>query len=210
MGRSMKDLARKIKFTKFWFNQLYRDQYSFIHINKCGGTSVEHALGIPKIHDTVEQRIKKIGKRRWDSRFTFTLVRHPYSKVVSHYNYRTKTNQNALLESPLDINSWIKASYGERRSEFYDNPLMFSPCSEWLIYDGDIAVSLVVKLEELNMRWSDICKNLNVTTQPFVIKNSTGMFNPFDATKILSIESIEIINKRFRSDFENFNYKMLN
>ena len=34
----------------------------FIHINKCGGTSIEAALGIPKkIHDTALRRREMIG-----------------------------------------------------------------------------------------------------------------------------------------------------
>lgn len=81
----------KLRCAEFLLRQRLTGEAIFIHINKCGGSSVEEALGIPvKIHDTAAARRRKIGARRWDRAFTFTLVRHPYSKVISHYSYRRK------------------------------------------------------------------------------------------------------------------------
>ena len=101
MVKIIKKMKSILRYKKFWLKQYFLDGYSFIHINKCGGTSVERFLGIPTVHDTAAHRIKTIVKKNWDNRFTFALIRHPYSKVVSHYNYRTKTNQNNLREMPL-------------------------------------------------------------------------------------------------------------
>ena len=42
-------------------------QFAFIHINKCGGTSIEAALNLPKTHDTAQQRRDKIGRDHWPS-----------------------------------------------------------------------------------------------------------------------------------------------
>ena len=62
--------------------------YAFIHINKCGGTSVEAALGIPKVHDTAQERREKLGVEAWDRLKNFSGVRDPYARVASLYRYR--------------------------------------------------------------------------------------------------------------------------
>lgn len=194
------------KLGKFWFNQIYVDDYSFIHINKCGGTSVEKYLGIHRVHDTASQRIKKIGLGRWNKRFTFAIVRHPYAKVVSHYNYRVKTNQTNLGSSPIDINEWVKRSYGEKDIQFYNKPLMFAPCYDWLSVDEKIVVDKVIKLEELNSRWKEICHDLHVPFKPLPVQNKTNMGSNNGALKLLDAESIRIIDAHFEKDFAAFGY----
>ena len=194
---------------KFWFNQCFLDDYSFIHINKCGGTSVERFLDIPKVHDTAAHRIKIIGKKNWDNRFTFALIRNPYSKVVSHYNYRTKTNQNNLREMPLSLNDWIKLSYGDKNPAYFDNPLMFEPCYNWLVYDGIIAVECVIKLEEIEKDWFKICDSLKMSRIPLANENRTLKTSIQAAFNQLDDASIAIIHKQFQIDFENFNYEKL-
>ena len=45
-------LGYRLKYCDYLLRQRLGGRYVFIHINKCGGTSVEAALGIPvKIHD---------------------------------------------------------------------------------------------------------------------------------------------------------------
>ena len=195
------------KHGKFWFNQMHNDGYSFIHINKCGGTSIEALLGIPKVHDTAEQRIERIGLNQWNKRFTFSIVRNPYSKVVSHYNYRVKTNQTNMNTEPMDINEWIKRSYGDKEPQYYDNPLMFAPCYEWLSINGDLVVGKIIKLEELNAHWEQLCLDLGVAYTPPLVKNKTNMGSASGALEILNNESIKIIDNHFQKDFEHFGYK---
>ena len=192
---------------KFWFKQKHIDNYSFIHINKCGGTSIESLLGIPKVHDTAEHRIKRIGLKRWNQRFTFALVRNPYAKVVSHYNYRLKKNQTNMNSKPVDINEWIKRSYGDKDPQYYNKPLMFAPCYDWLSIDGDLVVKKIIKLEELNTHWEQLCFDLGVAYTPPLVKNKTNMGSDSGALEILDNESITIIDTHFKKDFELFGYK---
>ncbi|MEZ5715131.1 MAG: hypothetical protein R3D85_08155 [Paracoccaceae bacterium] len=66
----------------FLLQQRDSGRVCFIHTNKCGGTSIETALGIPKVYDTALQRIAKIGRPAWD-RMCFATTRHPFARVCS-------------------------------------------------------------------------------------------------------------------------------
>ena len=89
-------------------------QFIFVHLHKCGGTSVERALGDrlmwndvmlgsspygeqlqqlykPKFgldkHSSAADIKALVGDELWDSYFTFATVRHPFDRIVSYYSY---------------------------------------------------------------------------------------------------------------------------
>lgn len=192
---------------RFWFGQKYLDRYSFIHINKCGGTSVERFLGLPKHHDTAARRIARIGRGRWDRNYTFALIRHPYAKAVSHYRYRVKTNQTGLRDDGIELNAWIHRAYGAKDPRYYNRPLMFAPCFRWLSVDGKIVVDDVVKLEEIDERWPDICRRIARPYRPLRQKNATSGTTTQEALSLLDDESRAILNTHFAIDFAQFDYR---
>lgn len=89
-------------------------RYIFIHVPKAAGTSVSNALdetlgwndiilggtcygeavqplfrkrfGLHKHSRAIEIR-EVVGSRVWEEHFTFSFVRHPYSRAASHYGY---------------------------------------------------------------------------------------------------------------------------
>ena len=190
----------------FWIRQKYIDNYCFIHINKCGGTSVERFLGVPQVHDTAHRRIERIGRRRWDKNYTFALIRHPYARAVSHYRYRVKINHHTMQDGCPSLNDWIQSAYGDQDRRFYNHPLMFAPCVQWLAVDGRIVVDDVVKLEEIDDRWSDVCEKIGVPFRPLIAKNATSGTSMEEALSLLNNRSIENLNNHFSIDFERFDY----
>lgn len=179
-------------------------KWAFIHINKCGGTSVEHALGIPvQIHDTACQRRHILGHSKWNEIFSFATVRNPFAKVVSHYKYRMATNQTCLGENPIEFNEWIVRAYGEKDPAYFDKPLMFAPCVHWLQDEsGHIIVDFVAKLENIDNDWSVICKHVG-TRADLPKKNTTGTV---DYKSMYSAEARSIVERHFAIDLETFDY----
>ena len=89
--------------------------FKFIHINKTGGVSINNNLGWPvKMHEDALEIKNKIGDKNWKKHFTFSFVRNPWDKVVSHYHYRKLKNIHGLKDDPIEFNEWVKLAYGEK------------------------------------------------------------------------------------------------
>ena len=159
-----------------------------------------------KIHDTALQRRALLGKKRWEKIFSFSVVRNPYDKVGSHYRYRLKTNQTGLAETKISLSEWVCRSYGDQDPKYYDQPLMFAPCTTWLIdEDGKIIVDFVGKLESISKDWETIKRRLNLEVD-LPKHNATSSDNVFQNE--LSPEAEQIIESHFEEDFERFGYEI--
>ncbi|MDB5294505.1 MAG: hypothetical protein JWO31_488, partial [Phycisphaerales bacterium] len=126
--------------------------FVFIHINKCAGTSVGRAIGLPvKQHLTARDVIDRIGKPAWASAYRFTVVRNPWDKVVSHYKHRVATNQTGLGDGSVPFSDWVRQTYGpDKNPRLYDNPKMFLPNVDWLKdHDGNVDIDLIGRFEDL-------------------------------------------------------------
>lgn len=179
--------------------------FVFIHINKCGGTSVEKALGLPKIHDTAMQRRDRIGAARWAEMATFSIVRHPYDKVASHYRYRVETNQTDLATRRIDLNDWVRRAYGDRDPALYDKPLMFAPCLDWLTDEtGTMMVDHVARLETIATDWPRIQSLIGTQAE---LPHTNATTDRHRAADALDETSRTIIAQRFAVDFESFGYE---
>jgi hypothetical protein len=175
----------------------------FIHINKCGGTSIEAALGIPKkIHDTAVRRREMIGGARWDACFTFSFVRHPFARVSSDYHHRVATNQNGLGENPIGFNAWIARAYGEKDPAYYTHPLMFAPCRDWLCdAEGTILVDYVGKLETIEQDWEHVQRRLGIRRA--LPRKNVGQ-HPGSGTPPISTGNKALLRAHFKADFDMF------
>lgn len=112
----------------------------FVHLPKCGGTSVEVAFdrickwmdiavggtefgeilqphysakfGLDK-HSTAKDIIDVLGEQVWDEYYSWALVRSPYSRMLSNYNYAAREVSYHLKQvkressSPKDIVDWV-------------------------------------------------------------------------------------------------------
>jgi hypothetical protein len=193
---------------RFWARHKTDYTYAFVHINKCGGTSIQKYLGQPKVHYTAQEAIDKIGIDKWNEHFTFSVVRHPYSRVVSLYNYRVSQNTTKLKHNRVELNEWIVKCFQEKDRFLAWPRSMFMPAIDWLLVDGKIAVKKVVKLENINNEWKSICEGIGCHYQPLHKHNATKSSTYETALENLNETSVKIINERFKRDFEEFDYEI--
>ena len=196
----VRDYRRKV----FFLPTKYFCPYSFIHINKTGGSSIETALGAPLIHETARVFRDLIGQQRWDHRFSFAIVRNPWDRTVSQFHYRQMINQTGLANDPLSFKDWLMRVYIERTPEYVDEDKMFLTQSEWVCDEqGRIMVDYIGRFENLQQSWDDICTALHreKSQLPHVKKSSRGKYRDY-----YDAESRAIVAEYFRADIEMFEY----
>jgi len=184
----------------------YFDDFIFIHINKTGGSSIEKALILPFEHKTALEKIEEIGRKNWDRRLSFCVVRNPWDKVVSHYHYRVQTNQTNMSDKPIVFKEWVKRTYGIQDPQYYDNPKMFMPQLNWISDEsGKILIDEVIYFENLAIEFNVLLKShriKNMKNLPHVKRSGRKNYrNYYDE------ETIEIVEKWFIQDIKRFGYQ---
>jgi len=179
--------------------------YIFIHINKTAGTSIGRAIGLPvKDHLTAREVIARIGKEQWNMAYTFTLVRNPWDKVVSHYEYRRKKNKTEITSRGIQFSDWVKKTYGEEKDSFYyNNPRSFQPQVEWLKDDeGKISLDYIGRFESINEDFDHIMNAIGLDAElPHLNASSRAAYQSY-----YNDETRDIVAHWFREDIEAFEY----
>lgn len=182
-----------------------RVPFSFVHINKCGGSSVEIALGIEKLHATARELRDAIGAEDWAQRFTFSLVRNPFDRVVSIYYYRVRGG-GGLEDRHINVNEWVERAWGARDPRYFNHPHLMGPQVGWLYEDetggGERLVDFVGRLEEIDAAWSEITTRLGV--QAALAKYNGNLHPSYRA--VLSTRSRRILEQAFAADCAAFGY----
>lgn len=179
--------------------------YVFVHINKCGGTSVASALGLMQFHASVQKYITLFGRERFLSRRSFTVVRRPYERLCSLYRYRLKRGKACFEGRELDLNEWVYRALEACDPEVTLSRDMLKPAHDWLVDDqGAQLVELVVRLEEIDAGWPSI-QQLTGTDAALPWENTTGT-TPDTSAGALNRESRDIIERVFHKDFDSYCY----
>jgi hypothetical protein len=187
----------------------------YIHIPKCGGTSIRSLLKKLSKFEYLYHAGKKslpcspqhfhaellnilMNKRGVES---FAVVRHPLSRIISEYYYREKKGR---IDSGLGLDEFIvKAIRGYSKNAFiYDNHIR--PMHQFL-FDS----TRVFRLEDgLKDVFSHIHSFFNAKEDldfnPNVSKNQ-GSYQEVE----ISRESIELVNDFYHVDFNRLNYTPL-
>jgi hypothetical protein len=200
MSRALSDASKAISRIR----QKYYDDFVFIHINKTGGSSIERALSLPYQHRTALEKIEEIGRKQWDGKFTFTVVRNPWDKVVSQYHYRVQINQTNLAIRTVPFVDWVKLTYGSQDPFYYQNPKMFMPQTDWITdLDGSVLVKRICRFENFSGDFAEVCNQLRRPCElPHVRKSERGDYRMY-----YDDETTDIIGKWFSKDIESFGYK---
>ena len=180
------------------------DRFIFIHINKTGGSSIEKALNIPSDHKTALEKAEEIGHKAWNKKFTFTVIRNPWDKVVSQYYYRLKTNQTDLQKNSIGFREWVIRAYGDQDVHYYDIPKMFMPQIDWITDEnGNILVDEIIRFENLESEFNDVLEKLGKNViLPHVKKSNRGNYREY-----YDAGTIEIVRNWFQRDIERFGYQ---
>ena len=179
--------------------------YIFIHITKTAGTSIGRAIGLPvKHHLTAREVIAKIGKQKWNAAYKFTLVRNPWDKVVSLYEYRRKKDKTKIASRGITFTEWVNLTHGQHQDPFYyNNVKSFQPQVEWLKDDeGIIAIDFIGKFESIRTDFDQIKYTIGTNADlPHLNATNRSKFKDY-----YSDETRELVACWYHEDIEFFGY----
>ncbi len=126
-------------------------KFIFVHPHKCAGTSIERALsktlqwndiilGSTQYGEQIQAHFKRkfnlskhscvadiqkvVGNDIWDSYFSFSVVRHPFDRMVSLYEYLQKIKNRGNFISHLKLKTKIFFVYNKRFPWIAKHPII--------------------------------------------------------------------------------------
>ena len=187
-------------------------KFIFIHIPKCGGTSIETVFNGWENH--YSQNYFFLGRHRQhfllneilynyprcEKYFKFAFIRNPYSRIVSEYNYIVskieKLKNLTFRDFILDLNNYLN-NYAFK---FHN----LSLCDYLLNEDSKLIVDFVGRLENFQEDFNIVCEKIEITPQELPHKNKT---NHQHYAKYYDHETREIVADKYAKDIEYFGYK---
>lgn len=201
----------------------YKNKFIFIHIPKCGGTSVESTLFIPASQRTAKdlwmfpnkyqsgglQHLKaihireEVGPTIFDDCFKFSFVRNPWDKLVSQYHYTVHVRE--------DLRKWIGINSDDSFQKYIKRLIESEVHVQWdhqykFLYDldGNKMVDFIGKLENYQEDFNIVCDKIGVPRQKLPHQNKTKHKH---YTEYYDDETRDIVAKKYSKDIELFSYK---
>ena len=187
----------------------------FIHIPKTGGSSIVDWLrgkGMSSLYGLIHSNTCRCNPQHftwadikflypdhlWD--FAFTIVRNPYDRLVSEYNWRLQQD-NVLNKNLIDFERWLLfLSERLRKDPFVlDNHLR--PQGDYL----SERLTIFRFEDGLEKIAGEICSKLEITND--FGNRIINMSTPADA--VWTHQCYEIANKIYTNDFDILNYPVV-
>lgn len=198
----------------------YLKEYNllFIHIPKTGGSSVEDTLGIyhkwddnilmnseqtiingirtaPQ-HWTPDLIINKLGKNTFDKCIKFTIVRNPYTRLLSEYFYFMIKKDGNLKH----FNKWLPGFLSKMDHDHKLPQYKF-------IEEG---IDFIAHTETIQEDWGRFIGEYNLNINPQLSHKNKTKFNKSSLIKEITPDNIDLINQVYKQDFIEFGYDIIN
>lgn len=194
----------------------------FIHIPKNSGTSVGKALGfMHTYHTTLIQATDILGSEKFGKCITIAIVRNPWDRFVSLYNYAkleesyyhsANNPDKALYGKHLDYNLLKDASLKEcarflkeGKLKHDQNWLHWRPQVDWLVDgDGNIGVDYLLRFETLQHDFAEFAKKVGIQERLDKL-NQSGKRRHY--RELIDDETREILDTYYHEDIKRFGYE---
>ena len=140
---------------------------------------------------------KLIGEGEWDSFFTFTFVRNPWSRAVSLYNFhRSRLGRGRWELASHSFEEWVRGGgTGTAKASM----------ARFVRDDaGKLIVKFIGRFERLNEDFRTVCEMVGV--KPVMLPH-LNRSTELDYKQHYSAETRDIVASWCREDIEEFDYE---
>jgi len=191
----------------------------FIHIQKTGGDSVENIfrkknrrlitrISLPSEilrtkHCYISDMYNVVDKKILNSYTKFCVVRNPFDRMVSWYSmFKHKTGvfndvMSAVNNNTNTFRDFILLPNKDLFHRFYVNQI------DYISINNKIFVDEILMFENLNEDFNIFKQKINFKA---TLPHKNKSIREKDYRKYYDDELIEIVYKRFKKDFDYFNY----
>jgi len=155
-----------------------KNKYLFVHIPKCAGSSITYSLSGKHFAKYDEKRklyvqhatAKELkdfyfNEKEWKSLFKFAIVRNPFERVVSSYNFlctamkmpKNKPTFKDFVYKKNVFGKLLDPNAPDKRGNFYHHS---RPMVKYLFEEGELLVDFIGRFENLEDDWKYISKRI--------------------------------------------------
>jgi len=187
------------------------DKYKtiFIHIPRTAGTSIEFALGksdSKNKHRIVKSYIEIYGEEKWNKYFTFTFIRNPWDKMVSHY-HQGYYNDN-VRTTPIGIITKKGFKYfleNYKQAPWEPDPLTFKNILE--VPEGYKPLDFIGRFENLKEDFTKVCEKIGLKDKLKCINGNIKSRKHKHYSEYYNEETKQMVYEMYKWDIETFDYK---
>lgn len=189
--------------------------FFFVHIPKTGGSSIitqlRKILGEGNIcgfagHCPASSAVVKWGREWFDKQFTFAVVRNPYDRFFSLYNFCMQTHKDPNYpEEEWPFGKWVEAMLVDKIREIIRGYNHIRPMVEWTHMGGYQIVDYIGRMEDLQGSWDEISRRIGISSTPLPKVNATN-HEPYQDAYRKNPKAKAIVEEFFKKDFEIFGY----
>jgi len=193
----------------------------FIHIPKTGGKSVSSALGFGwPGHKDISQYAGELNPEVFQSYFKFAVVRNPWERLVSEYNFQKKNKRPKKDKLFIFDDRGAKRGFADWVRTAFANPHHYngedwagdvskhihrwSPQVDWISVNGKIAVDFIARLENIAEDFRQIRKKIGLPPAKMPWRNSKWHWH---YSNYYDDAMREMVAQYYARDIEAFGYR---
>jgi chondroitin 4-sulfotransferase 11 len=187
----------------------HKNKFIFIHIPKTGGSSIESIFypsiitktgickDIPNKHYTLDSLLKN-EEINLGNFFSFSFIRNPWDKVLSHYLFFFKGG----FDHHGSFFNFVKYYCDTDHKGWKNND--FLPQFDYLSLDDSLAINFIGKFENLQEDFDEVCDRIGISRKQLPITNKTERKH---YAEYYDEKTKQIVAEKYAKDIEYFGYE---